>query len=152
MVGEKYPSIFVDYAHSEDALKNVLEALRGFKRGSSRVITVFGCGGDRDRTKRPKMAQVVSSMSDISVVTSDNPRTEEPEKIIEDIKTGLNPNSKVHVDVNRKRAIEWALKNAKSEDLVLIAGKGHETYQIIGTTQFPFDDRQVVRDYYSHAE
>lgn len=152
MTGKGYPSIFVDYAHTEDALKNVLQSLRLFKPNSSRIISVFGCGGDRDRLKRPKMGGVVSSLSDITVVTSDNPRTEEPQKIIDDIKEGLLPQAKVYFEVNRKKAIQWALKEAHPDDLVLIAGKGHETYQIVGTTQFPFDDRQVVRDYYSHAE
>lgn len=150
MQGEKYPSIFVDYAHTDDALRRVLEALRKLKndKGSGKIITVFGCGGDRDKTKRPKMAEAASSLSDITVVTSDNPRTENPEKIIEDICKGLNPGKSIHCETLRKKAIEWALSQANPQDVVLVAGKGHETYQIIGTTQFPFDDRQVVRDYY----
>lgn len=152
MIGEDYPGIFVDYAHSDDALKNVLDALLKLKTPLGRIITVFGCGGDRDKTKRPKMAAVVSSLSDLTVVTSDNPRTEQPEAILEDIKEGLLSGCKYHVEVNRKEAIEWALSQAKPEDLVLIAGKGHETYQIIGATQFPFDDRKVVRDYYQHVQ
>ena len=152
MSGEKYPSIFVDYAHSDDALRNVLEALLKLKKPNGRMITVFGCGGDRDKTKRPKMASVVSSLSNLTVVTSDNPRTENPDSILADIEKGLLPNCRHHKEVQRKAAIEWALREAKSDDLVLIAGKGHETYQIIGTTQFPFDDRQVVRDYYENVQ
>ena len=150
MFGEKYPSVFVDYAHTDDALRRVLEALRKLKSDKSggKIITVFGCGGDRDKTKRPKMAQAASSLSDLTVVTSDNPRTENPEKIIEEICKGLIPGTITHCETLRKKAIEWALSRANQQDIVLIAGKGHETYQIIGTTQFPFDDRQVVRDYY----
>jgi UDP-N-acetylmuramoyl-L-alanyl-D-glutamate--2,6-diaminopimelate ligase len=152
MSGDKYPGIFVDYAHSDDALRNVLEALLRLKKPNGRMITVFGCGGDRDKTKRPKMASVVSSLSDLTVITSDNPRTEKPESILEEIEKGLLQNCKYHKEVQRKSAIEWALREAKADDLVLIAGKGHETYQIIGTTQFPFDDRKVVRDYYQNVQ
>jgi len=152
MSGKTYPGIFVDYAHSDDALKNVLEALLKLKKNTGRIITVFGCGGDRDKTKRPKMAAVVSSLSDLTVVTSDNPRTENPEAILEDIKKGLASDCHYHLEVQRKAAIEWALSQAGPEDLVLIAGKGHETYQIIGTNQFPFDDRKVVRDYYQNVQ
>ncbi|MFM8268981.1 MAG: UDP-N-acetylmuramoyl-L-alanyl-D-glutamate--2,6-diaminopimelate ligase [Pseudomonadota bacterium] len=152
MEGDHYPSIFVDYAHSDDALRNVLETLLKLKKKRGKIITVFGCGGDRDKTKRPKMASVVSSLSDLTIVTSDNPRTEKPETILEDIEKGLLPNCRYHKEVQRKPAIEWALSQAKPEDLVLIAGKGHEMYQIIGTTQFPFDDRIVVRDYYRNVQ
>lgn len=148
MEGDTLPSIFVDYAHTEDALKNVLEALKPFKSKSGRLITVFGCGGDRDKLKRPQMGRVASILSDWVVLTSDNPRTEEPEQILEEIKKGIPSNQKMHVEVNRRNAIEWALSQANANDIVLIAGKGHETYQIIGPNQFPFDDRQVVREYY----
>ncbi|NDC25591.1 MAG: UDP-N-acetylmuramoyl-L-alanyl-D-glutamate--2,6-diaminopimelate ligase, partial [Proteobacteria bacterium] len=150
MQGTDYPSIFVDYAHTDDALKRVLEALRELQtqKGKGRIITVFGCGGDRDKSKRPKMAKVVSQLSDLAVITSDNPRTENPEIIIDEICEGIIPNTKFHRETQRKLAIEWALSHASTEDTILIAGKGHETYQIIGKTQFPFDDREVVRDYY----
>ena len=150
--GNEYPAVFVDYAHTDDALKNVIEALLKLKKTKSRLITVFGCGGDRDKTKRPKMGQVASSLSDLCVVTSDNPRTEDPIAILKDIQGGLVTGARCHLEANRKNAIEWALAEAKPEDIVLIAGKGHETYQIIGTTQFPFDDRKVVRDYYGYVE
>lgn len=152
MFGSSYPKVFVDYAHTEDALENAIQALLKLKSKKSRLITVFGCGGDRDKTKRPHMARVASSLSDLTVVTSDNPRTEDPDSILSDIRTGILSSAHCHFEVNRKSAIEWALREANSEDLVLIAGKGHETYQIIGTTQFPFDDREVVREYYLNAQ
>jgi len=123
MSGENYPGIFVDYAHSDDALRNVLEALLKLKRPGGRMITVFGCGGDRDKTKRPKMASVVSALSDLTVVTSDNPRTEKPESILEDIEKGLLPNRPYHKEVQRKVAIEWALREAKSDDLASHRGE-----------------------------
>ncbi len=146
-----YPNIFVDYAHSDDALLNVLRALNELKgTEGGKIISVFGCGGDRDKTKRPRMAQVASALSDVTVITSDNPRTENPESILNDIETGIEKSeTEFHREVNRKAAIELALSLAKKEDLVLIAGKGHETYQIIGKQKYPFDDREVVRGYYS---
>lgn len=115
------------------------------------MITVFGCGGDRDRTKRPKMAKAACEWSDL-VVTSDNPRTEVPASIIDEIQSGMNPKIASHREQDRKAAIEWALKEASPSDFVVIAGKGHETYQIIGTQEFPFDDRKVVRDYYARIK
>lgn len=150
MEGAKYPSIFVDYAHSDDALLNVLTALNELKgKSTGRVITVFGCGGDRDKTKRPRMAKVASLLSDITIVTSDNPRTEDPNCIISDIEKGIEKNeTQYHKLADRKAAIELALSLSKPEDCILIAGKGHENYQIVGTTKSPFDDREVVRGYY----
>jgi len=143
----------VDYAHTDDALKNLLETARPLTRG--RLITVFGCGGDRDRTKRPLMGAVAARLSDFVVLTSDNPRSEDPERIIEEIKLGLSPAAEpggpkrtatpfvVHLD--RRVAIEQAIKLAKPGDLVLIAGKGHEQYQILGDRTLPFDDVEVAR-------
>jgi UDP-N-acetylmuramoyl-L-alanyl-D-glutamate--2,6-diaminopimelate ligase len=148
MEGDLYPNIFVDYAHSEDALRNVLESLKLFKSKHGKLITVFGCGGDRDKSKRPRMGKVVSQLSDLIVLTSDNPRTENPEHILDEIQTGINGEVQIYRETLRKSAIEWALSQATPNDIVLIAGKGHETYQVIGSEQFPFDDRQVVRDYY----
>lgn len=148
---DQAPNVFVDYAHSPDALDNVLRALRKLRgEGAGKIITVFGCGGDRDRTKRPKMARVVSELSDVMVVTSDNPRTENPDAIVEEIITGI-PAGRPDVvrEVNRRVAIHKALELSTADDLVLIAGKGHENYQIIGTQKFPFDDGEVVREYYS---
>lgn len=134
--------IFVDYAHTDDALYNVLSALRPLI--SKKVIVVFGCGGDRDRTKRPRMGKVVSDMADFAIVTSDNPRSEEPQAIADEITAGITKkNYKVTLD--RSRAIEEALSMAKEGDCVLIAGKGHEAYQILKNTAIAFDDKEVAK-------
>jgi UDP-N-acetylmuramoyl-L-alanyl-D-glutamate--2,6-diaminopimelate ligase len=141
-VGDQYEGlpfrVLVDYAHTDDALRSVLCALRELR--PSRLITVFGCGGDRDRTKRPKMARAVEEMSDLGVITSDNPRTEDPQAIISDIWTGIHKKDKFLVDADRARAIELAIKEARSGDVVLIAGKGHEDYQIFGKEKRHFSD------------
>lgn len=134
----------VDYAHTPDGLENVLRSIQEFK--SHQVITVFGCGGDRDKSKRPLMAKIAEEYSDLLVVTSDNPRTEEPQSIIQDVVAGLQGQSYL-IEVDRKKAIEKALAYAGRGDIVLIAGKGHEDYQIIGKEKFPFDDGQVVREW-----
>ena len=133
---------FVDYAHTDDALRNVLQVLRKLTQG--KLITVFGCGGDRDKTKRPRMAQAASEFSDIVVVTSDNPRTENPDAIIADICKGIPAGTKAIVNPDRKQAIITALDSANPEDIILIAGKGHETYQEINGIKHDFDDREVV--------
>lgn len=137
-------AIIVDYAHTDDALKNVLSTLRPLCKG--KLIVLFGCGGDRDRTKRPRMARVAEKLADYIVVTSDNPRTEQPIAIIEEILAGFkNPNSpNIAVEQDRKKAIELALKNAAKDDIVLIAGKGHETYQIIGNRKLEFSDKKIA--------
>lgn len=149
--GEYYPNVFVDYAHSDDALENVLSALTKLRGDSNcKIITVFGCGGDRDKTKRPKMAKVASVYSDITIATSDNPRTEDPEEILDEVEKGVDRSVTIyHREPNRRDAIYMALKLASPEDIVLIAGKGHENYQIVGSQRFDFDDVQVVRDFYS---
>lgn len=140
--------ILVDYAHTPDALKNVLLAVRPLTAG--RVILVFGCGGDRDRTKRPQMGAVGIGLSDILIVTSDNPRTEPPEAIIDDIERGVlesDPRGKPYFRISdRREAIRKALGMAREKDTVLIAGKGHEDYQIVGAAKLPFDDRAAARD------
>ena len=138
--------VLVDYAHTDDALKNVLSTLKPLCKGKLRVV--FGCGGDRDRTKRPRMAKVAEKLADFVIVTSDNPRTERPEAIIEEIIAGFeNPNSpKITVEQDRKKAIELAIKAAEKDDIVLIAGKGHETYQIIGKQKFNFSDKTIARE------
>jgi len=140
-------TVLVDYAHTDDALKNVLSTLKPLCRGDLRVV--FGCGGDRDRTKRPRMAKVVEQLADFAIVTSDNPRTEKPQDIINEIVTGFkNPNSpKITVEQDRKKAIALAVKTAEKNDIVLIAGKGHEDYQIIGKQKFPFSDKQIAQEY-----
>lgn len=137
-------SIFVDYAHTEDALKNVLAFLQEFKKG--RLVTVFGCGGDRDQSKRPKMGQAVQQLSDIAIVTSDNPRTENPQAIIQDILNGMQLNESVIVELDRKKAIEKAVSLMERDDLLLIAGKGHEKLQIFAHQTIPFDDVTVAQE------
>jgi UDP-N-acetylmuramoyl-L-alanyl-D-glutamate--2,6-diaminopimelate ligase len=138
------PAVLVDYAHSPDALEHVLGALKPLI--SRRLLCVFGAGGDRDPGKRPAMGQVVSSLADVCVVTSDNPRTEDPDAIIRSIRDGIGATrATVVVEPDRKQAIARAIDMATREDTVLIAGKGHETYQIIGTERLPFDDREVAR-------
>lgn len=135
-------SIIVDYAHTPDALDIVLRNARGFTRG--RLLTVFGCGGDRDRTKRPVMGSIAAARADLAIVTSDNPRTEDPLAIIEDILNGIPDRSSIVVEPDRRRAICRAIGEMKPGDCLLIAGKGHEDYQIIGTTRIAFDDRTCV--------
>ncbi len=138
--------VLVDYAHTDDALINVGKALTQLKK--NRIITVFGCGGDRDRKKRPLMAKAASQFSDHVIVTSDNPRTEDPQKIIEDIVCGFKEiNAKnFEVEVDRKKAIEKAIRRATRNDILLIAGKGHENYQILGKTKIHFDDREIATE------
>ncbi len=136
-------SAIVDYAHTPDSLKNLLKAARPFIKG--RTICVFGCGGDRDRTKRPLMGKIAAELADIAVVTSDNPRTENPEQILKDVVAGIPDNVKPIVMVDRAQAIATAIKDAQPGDGVLIAGKGHEDYQILGTEKIHFDDREQAR-------
>lgn len=136
-------TVLVDYAHTPDGLKSLLEAARPFIPG--RLICVFGCGGDRDRTKRPKMGAITAELADVLVVTSDNPRTEDPERILADVMTGISTSKPVLVQVDRHLAIEEAILQAKPGDGVVIAGKGHEDYQILGATKYPFDDREESR-------
>ena len=143
-------TVVVDYAHTDDALRNLLETARPLARG--RLITVFGCGGDRDRTKRPLMGAVAGRLSDLIVMTSDNPRTEDPIRIIEEIGRGLTADTRrgddqrVMTIVDRREAIAKAIELASPGDLVLIAGKGHEKYQVVGDRVLPFDDEVVARE------
>lgn len=134
-------SIIIDYAHTPDGLENILKTIKGFAKG--RIITVVGCGGDRDKVKRPQMGKIACDMSDIAIITSDNPRSEEPMSIIEDI---INPltNKNFEVEESRYKAIEKAMEIARKDDVVLIAGKGHETYQILKNETIDFDERKVV--------
>jgi len=143
--GSKITAI-VDYAHTPDALKNVLETIGSFRTGSEQVITVVGCGGNRDKTKRPLMASIACRMSDKVVLTSDNPRDEDPMDIIRDMQTGILPTEvrKTLVLADREEAIKTACMMARENDIVLVAGKGHETYQEIKGVKYPFDDRQVM--------
>jgi UDP-N-acetylmuramyl-tripeptide synthetase len=135
--------VFVDYAHTPDALAHLLQAANALKRG--RIITVFGCGGDRDRGKRPKMGRVVEENTDIAIVTSDNPRSEDPGAIIDDILQGLRKRDHIVIP-DRRDAIYRAVGLAREHDIVLIAGKGHEDYQILGDSTIHFDDREVARN------
>lgn len=137
--------VFVDYAHTPDGLENALRTARALR--PRRLITVFGCGGDRDRTKRPKMAAAAEAGSDICVLTSDNPRTEDPEQILNDAKAGFTRPQKHAIIADRREAIHTALQNAWEGDLVLIAGKGHEDYQDIQGKKHPFDDRKIARQF-----
>ena len=138
-------SVLVDYAHTEDALCKAITATKTFTEG--KVIVVFGCGGDRDKGKREGMGRIAIEKSDFSVITSDNPRTENPENIISDILKGV-PASASHITIaDRREAIEYAISRAEKNDLVLIAGKGHEDYQVLGTQKEYFDDREVARDF-----
>ncbi len=140
------PAVFVDYAHTDDALANVLQAARSLVPEAGRLWVVFGCGGDRDRSKRPRMARAALRGADRIVVTSDNPRTEDPTSIVDEILTGvpLREHLRVNAVVDRREAIASTINSAGADDVVIIAGKGHEDYQIIGTTKFPFDDRLIA--------
>jgi UDP-N-acetylmuramoyl-L-alanyl-D-glutamate--2,6-diaminopimelate ligase len=159
LVTSAYPRIFVDYAHTPDALEKVqgvvLEFLKDESRRNSsirgRLITVFGCGGDRDKSKRPLMGRSVALLSDVAIVTSDNPRTEDLDRIIEDIIPGINEvrmnKDLEHLAItDRRKAIEFAISKASKNDIVLIAGKGHENYQEINGVKYPFSDADVVRE------
>ena len=139
-------TMLIDYAHTPDALENVLSAARGFAKG--RVVALFGCGGDRDRTKRPKTGRIAADMADFVIVTSDNPRTEEPEAIIREILAGMEGTATPYAVVpNRIEAIRYAMDHAQPGDVIILAGKGHETYQIIGHEKRHLDEREVVADY-----
>ncbi|API93795.1 MULTISPECIES: UDP-N-acetylmuramoyl-L-alanyl-D-glutamate--2,6-diaminopimelate ligase [unclassified Virgibacillus] len=136
-------AVIVDYAHTPDSLENVLQTVKEFAK--QRVFVVVGCGGDRDKTKRPVMAQIAVKYADKPIFTSDNPRTEDPMAILEDMTNGLDNDATYEVIADRKAAIHEALNQAADDDIIVIAGKGHETYQQIGHTKYDFDDREVAR-------
>jgi UDP-N-acetylmuramoyl-L-alanyl-D-glutamate--2,6-diaminopimelate ligase len=137
--------VYVDYAHTADALASVLATLREVTSG--RLLCVFGAGGDRDRSKRPKMGRAVEQYADLAVITSDNPRGEHPGQIAADLLNGFQRPAKAHLVLDRREAIERALALAQPGDSVLIAGKGHEDYQIVGDKTFAFDDCEVARQW-----
>ena len=137
-------TIIIDYAHSPDAIENILSSVRQFAKG--RVIALFGCGGDRDKTKRPLMAQKAAENADYLIITSDNPRTENPNEIIEDIIPGINgKGTSCAIISDRTQAIDYAIKNAREGDVIVLCGKGHETYQIIGEEKIHYDEREIVK-------
>jgi UDP-N-acetylmuramoyl-L-alanyl-D-glutamate--2,6-diaminopimelate ligase len=137
------PVVLRDYAHTPDALERTLTTVRKLTDG--RLIVVFGCGGERDRGKRPIMGEIAERLADVAIVTSDNPRTENPESIIDEIEQGMHAGKHERI-TDRRDAIERALALAAGADIVVLAGKGHETYQIRGTESFPFDERQIVQE------
>ncbi len=136
-------TVIIDYAHTPDGLENIISAVRGFAKG--KVITVFGCGGNRDSSKRPKMGKIAEDLSDIAIVTSDNPRCENPGEIIKDILSGMTKDNHIVVE-NRKDAIRKAMEIAQEKDIIILAGKGHETYQEIDHVKYDFDERAVVKE------
>ena len=138
----------IDYAHTPDALQNVLNTIKDLRTGNEQVITIVGCGGDRDSAKRPIMASIACELSDKVILTSDNPRTENPESIIEQMKSGIPPQyfRKVLAVTDRREALKVACSLANSGDIILVAGKGHEKYQEINGVKHPFDDKQVLED------
>ncbi len=138
-------TVMIDYAHTPDGVENILKTARGFAKG--RVVILFGCGGDRDATKRKIMGRIAGSLADFCIITSDNPRTEEPMKIISMIEEGTKETDAPYIVIeNRYEAIKYALLNAKKDDVIILAGKGHETYQILNTGTIHFDEREVVRE------
>jgi len=141
----------IDYAHTPDALKNVLETINDIKTDNEKLITVVGCGGNRDKTKRPKMAHIASQLSTQSIFTSDNPRTENPETILEEMEVGVSEENLIKVITisDRRQAIKTACKFSEAGDILLIAGKGHENYQEINGEQFYFDDLVEVKKYFN---
>ncbi|MEH6535178.1 MAG: UDP-N-acetylmuramoyl-L-alanyl-D-glutamate--2,6-diaminopimelate ligase [Psychroserpens sp.] len=149
LISEEKITAIIDYAHTPDALKNVLETINSIRTNNEQLITVVGCGGDRDKTKRPKMGHVASALSTKVIFTSDNPRSELPETIIEEIEKGVEPQNfkKTMSIVDRKQAIKTACQLANSNDIILIAGKGHETYQEIKDERFDFDDYKIVQEF-----
>lgn len=135
-------TVLIDYAHTPDGLENILRSVRDFNKG--RLILVFGCGGDRDRAKRPIMGEIAAKYADLAIVTSDNPRTENPNAIIDDILQGMKGRENLFVEPNRRLAIRYALRFAQKNDMIVLAGKGHETYQILGTEKTHLDEREEV--------
>ena len=142
-VGGDGVDVLVDYAHTPDALDAVLRAARAMARG--RLVVVFGCGGERDRAKRPEMGRIATALADETIVTSDNPRAEDPRAIADEVLAGALPGAAISCDLDRRSAIFRAIGSARAGDVVLLAGKGHETYQIAGERAVRFDDREEAR-------
>ncbi len=142
--GKPY-TVLIDYAHTPDALANVLQAVRGFAQG--RTVALFGCGGDRDRGKRPQMARIAGQLADVTIITTDNPRTESPEAIIADMEAGFPDGAVYHTIVDRQEAIHWALDHGRTGDVIVLCGKGHEDYVEIQHEKYPQDERKIVAEY-----
>ena len=143
--GKDY-TVLIDYSHTPDSLENILRTVKGFAKG--RTVALFGCGGDRDKTKRPIMGRVAAELADFVIVTSDNPRTEDPEAIIADILPGLEgTDTPCQVICDRVEAIRWAMDHAQPGDVIALCGKGHETYQEINHQKFHMDEREIVADH-----
>ena len=137
--------VILDYSHSPDALENILRAVRAFTRG--RLIVLFGCGGDRDKGKRPVMGRIAGEKADFSILTSDNPRHEDPMEILREIEAGIAPTGGEYITIeNRREAIAYALSHGENGDVIVLAGKGHETYQDIAGVKHPFDEKKVVME------
>lgn len=151
-VPENRPLVLVDYAHTPDALKNVLQTLSDLKMKGQKLHVIFGCGGNRDRSKRPKMAQIAESYADAVTVTSDNPRNEDPDAIIDEIMSGFTQTDIVDRITDRRKAIQHVVENSDKDTLILIAGKGHETYQEIKGRRYDFDDRKIAREALGNLE
>jgi UDP-N-acetylmuramoyl-L-alanyl-D-glutamate--2,6-diaminopimelate ligase len=148
VMSETHITAIVDYAHTPDALQNVLDTINDLRQGSEKLITVVGCGGNRDASKRPIMADIACKNSDKVILTSDNPRNEDPEAIIRDMQKGISvaAQKKVLTIIDRKEAIRTACALANTKDIILLAGKGHETYQEVKGVKYPFDDKQIVKE------
>ena len=140
--------VFLDYAHTPDALEKLLLSVRRFKAGGQRLFLLFGCGGNRDRDKRRKMGRIATRLADMTVITSDNCRDEHPDDIITDILRGVDKEKPYRVIPDRRQAIEYTLGAARAGDIVLLAGKGHEEYEIRGRERLPFSEREIVRAYF----
>jgi UDP-N-acetylmuramoyl-L-alanyl-D-glutamate--2,6-diaminopimelate ligase len=154
VISENGITAIIDYAHTPDALKNVLETINDIRTGNEKVITVVGCGGDRDKTKRPKMAQIASQLSNQAIFTSDNPRTENPQTILEDMEVGVSAENyrKSLTVLDRRQAIKTACKFAEVGDIILIAGKGHENYQETNGVRTHFDDLEEVKNCFNQLK
>ncbi len=142
-------TVLIDYAHSPDGVENVLKAVRGFAKG--RVVALFGCGGDRDRTKRPKMGKIAADLADFCVVTSDNPRTEEPKAIIDDILEGMKDSARPRCrsSSTARRPSTGRSQHAQKDDIIVLMGKGHETYQEVNHVKHHMDEREIVADFFN---
>ena len=144
-------TVLIDYAHTPDGLYNVLSSVKGYCKG--RLIALFGCGGDRDPMKRPIMGKIGTDIADIAILTSDNPRTEDPNAILQDVLAGVDKEKTNYVVIeNRPKAIHYAMDIGQKDDIIVLAGKGHETYQEICGVKYPMDERDIVRDYLLETE